>query len=313
MNIIEVHQLLKKYDNYTALNNVNFSVRKGSIHGLLGPNGAGKSTLIRILNKILSFDRGKVIVDGKDITAINLKKIGYLPEERGLYKDCTIGYQLLYFARLKGVSKEKADDNINYWLKRLEIENWEKKYPFELSKGMQQKVQFICSVIHNPLILFLDEPFSGLDPLNVQFFKEEIINLSHSGCTIILSTHNMQSVEELCDEISFITKSNIMITKTISSFKKEYNTEFRYEIQFRGNEKEFYSSIDKNFSIEKIEKIEELFVAILKPQPNIVTDQNDLNRLICSVSDKVFIAAFQQKGLSLDQIFIRIVDDKIHS
>lgn len=310
MNIIEVDRLSKKYGNNIALNNVGFWVREGSVHGLLGPNGAGKSTLIRILNKILSFDEGEITIDGKDIAHLDLKKIGYLPEERGLYKDCTIESQLLYFARLKGVPKEEAKNNINYWLKHLEITNWNKKYPFELSKGMQQKVQFACSIVHNPLILFLDEPFSGLDPINIEFFKKEIINLSNSGCTVILSTHNMQSVEELCHEISFITKSNIMMTKTISSFKKEYSIDPLFEIRFRGNKEAFCTSLDNCFSIEKIEKIEETFIAILKLKSNFSIDLNSLNRLICSISNKVFVVSFKQKELSLDQMFIKITNSQ---
>ena len=208
MNIIEVQNVTKKYSNHLALDNVSLSIRKGIVYGLLGPNGAGKTTLIRILNQITAPDSGTVLFNGNPLSRKDVEKIGYLPEERGLYKKMKVGEEAMYLARLKGLSKEEALERLKYWFIKFEIQNWWNKKVEELSKGMQQKLQFIITVVHRPDFLILDEPFSGLDPINTNLIRQELLELKRQGTTIIISTHNMASVEEICDEICLINKAH---------------------------------------------------------------------------------------------------------
>ena len=208
MNIIEVQNVTKKYSNHLALDNVSLSIRKGIVYGLLGPNGAGKTTLIRILNQITAPDSGTVLFNGNPLSRKDIEKIGYLPEERGLYKKMKVGEEAMYLARLKGLSKEEALERLKYWFIKFEIQNWWNKKVEELSKGMQQKLQFIITVVHRPDFLILDEPFSGLDPINTNLIRQELLELKRQGTTIIISTHNMASVEEICDEICLINKAD---------------------------------------------------------------------------------------------------------
>lgn len=201
-NLLEVNGVSKKFGSFTALNNVSITVPKGSIYGLLGPNGAGKTTLIRIINQITLPDSGAVILDGEPLNESHIKDIGYLPEERGLYKSMKVGEQALYLAQLKGLSKSVAKERLQYWFKRLDIEDWWNKKIQELSKGMAQKIQFVVTVLHEPKLLIFDEPFSGFDPINANLIKDEILRLRDNGATVIFSTHRMESVEELCDDIA---------------------------------------------------------------------------------------------------------------
>ncbi len=224
MNILEVENLVKQYGQYTALNSVSLKVPKGSIYGLLGPNGAGKTSLIRIINQITLPDSGTVLLDGEPLSPEHVKHIGYLPEERGLYKSMKVGEQCLYLAQLKGLSAAHAREQLDYWFDRLQITGWWDKKIQELSKGMAQKIQFVVTVLHQPKLLIFDEPFSGFDPVNADIIKEEILNLKKNGATIIFSTHRMESVEELCDHIALIHKSNKLIEGRLEDVKRQYRT-----------------------------------------------------------------------------------------
>jgi len=223
-NILEVKNVVKQYGDYTALNNVSLQVPKGSIYGLLGPNGAGKTSLIRIINQITMPDKGTVLLDGEPLNLAHVKDIGYMPEERGLYKSMKVGEQALYLAQLKGLSKAEAKKQLDYWFDRLEIQGWWNKKIQELSKGMAQKIQFVVTVLHKPKLLIFDEPFSGFDPVNANLIKDEILELKKQGSTIIFSTHRMESVEELCDDIALIHKSNKLIEGKLIDVKKEYRS-----------------------------------------------------------------------------------------
>ncbi|MBN9285660.1 MULTISPECIES: ABC transporter ATP-binding protein [Flavobacterium] len=223
-SILEVKNVVKQYGDYTALNNVSLQVPKGSIYGLLGPNGAGKTSLIRIINQITLPDSGEVILDGEKLSPHHVQHIGYMPEERGLYKTMKVGEQALYLAQLKGLSKEEAKKQLQYWFEKLEIQGWWNKKIQELSKGMAQKIQFVVTVLHQPKLLIFDEPFSGFDPVNANLIKDEILELKKKGATIIFSTHRMESVEEMCDDIALIHKSNKLIEGKLVDVKKEHRT-----------------------------------------------------------------------------------------
>lgn len=220
MNVLEINSLNKSYGNHPALTDIDLQVPKGAIFGLLGPNGAGKTTLIRIVNQIIEGDSGSIHFKNERLGPEHIKHIGYLPEERGLYKKMKVGEQLLYFAQIKGLSASDAKEKVNYWLKRLHIFEWKEKKIEDLSKGMAQKVQFIATVIHGPELLILDEPFSGFDPVNADIIKNEILALRNSGTTVILSTHRMESVELLCDNIAMINKSYKVIDGPVQEIKR---------------------------------------------------------------------------------------------
>jgi ABC-2 type transport system ATP-binding protein len=223
-SILEVNNVVKQYGDYVALNAVSLSVPKGSIYGLLGPNGAGKTSLIRIINQITLPDSGEVLLDGKKLQPHHIQQIGYLPEERGLYKSMKVGEQCLYLAQLKGLSKKEAKIQLDYWFDKLDIKGWWNKKIEELSKGMAQKIQFVVCVLHQPKLLIFDEPFSGFDPVNANIIKDEILGLKEKGTTIIFSTHRMESVEELCDHIALIHKSNKLIEGKLEDVKRQYRT-----------------------------------------------------------------------------------------
>ena len=222
MGIIECKNVSKSFGEKVALDNVSVEIPKGKIFGLLGPNGAGKTTLIRIINRITIPNSGTVLFDGRPITQDDVEKIGYLPEERGLYRKMKVGEQAMYFAQLKGMSYRDAQEELKKWFVRFGIESWWNKKVEELSKGMAQKVQFITTVVHKPSLLILDEPFSGFDPVNAQIIREEILRLKEEGATIILSTHNMESVEELCDNIALFNKSHVVITGGVDEIRRKY-------------------------------------------------------------------------------------------
>ncbi len=220
--LLEVRNVSKNYGEFKALNDVSISINKGSVFGLLGPNGAGKTTLIRIINQITMPDSGAIFLDGQPLKPDDIRYIGYLPEERGLYKTMKVGEQVLYLAQLKGLSKQQAKERLKYWFDRLEIGDWWDKKIQELSKGMAQKIQFVVTVLHNPKLLIFDEPFSGFDPINANLIKDEILKLRDDGATIIFSTHRMESVEEMCDHIALIHKSNKILDGRLIDIKREY-------------------------------------------------------------------------------------------
>lgn len=242
MEVLKAENITKQYAGHKALDNVSISVPQGSIYGLLGPNGAGKTTLIRIINRITAPDSGCVYLNGKPMTTNDVYNIGYLPEERGLYKKMKVGEEALYFAQLKGMSKKAAMDRLKYWFKRFEIQGWWDKKVEELSKGMAQKVQFIVTVVHDPDLLILDEPFSGFDPINANLLKDEILELKRNGTTIILSTHNMSSVEEVCDNITLINKSRDILSGRVDEIRRTYGSGV-YQIDFEGDKTALSTSL----------------------------------------------------------------------
>lgn len=248
MAFIEISDVVKQYKGHTALNHVNLSVPKGCIYGLLGPNGAGKTTLIRIINMITAPDSGTVMLDGSPITADDVAHIGYLPEERGLYKKMKVGDEIVYLARLKGMSKADATRQMLYWLDRFHLTEWRDKKVETLSKGMQQKVQFIATVIHEPKLLIFDEPFSGFDPVNAEQLKREILELQKKGATILFSTHNMESVEEVCDQISLINHSEVVLEGNVAEIKQRFKKHL-YEICLAGGEQP--QPCEEMFTIEE--------------------------------------------------------------
>ena len=235
MGLIQCKDVCKSFGEKIALDHVSVDIPKGKIFGLLGPNGAGKTTLIRIINRITIPNKGEVLFDGRPITQDDVEKIGYLPEERGLYRKMKVGEQAMYFAQLKGMSSREAAKELKKWFVRFGIESWWNKKVEELSKGMAQKVQFITTVVHKPSLLILDEPFSGFDPVNAQIIREEILRLKEEGATIILSTHNMESVEELCDNIALINKSHVVITGGVDEIRHKYGNN-NVELVYTGGE-----------------------------------------------------------------------------
>lgn len=222
MAFIEIQHISKSFQQKMALQDVSLSIEQNKIYGLLGPNGAGKTTLIRNITQIFFPDSGKILWNGEPLSEKHQNLIGYMPEERGLYKKMQVGEQLLYFAQLRNFSKAEANQKINYWLQKLDIESWRNKTVEELSKGMQQKVQFVATVLHNPTLLILDEPFSGLDPINAELIKNEIFELHKNGTTIIFSTHRMENVEEICEDIFLINEGKIILEGNVQSIKQHY-------------------------------------------------------------------------------------------
>lgn len=220
MNVLEINSLNKNYGNHAALTDIDLQIPKGSIFGLLGPNGAGKTTLLRIVNQIIEGDSGTILFNQEPLKPDHIQHIGYLPEERGLYKQMKVGEQLLYFAQIKGLSASEAKIKVNYWLQRLEVAAWKGKKIEDLSKGMAQKIQFIATVIHSPQLLILDEPFSGFDPVNAEIIKNEILGMRDRGTTVVLSTHRMESVDLLCDYVAMINKSYKVIDGPVQEIKR---------------------------------------------------------------------------------------------
>lgn len=220
--MLQIDNISKTFGGYQALDKVSLHVRKGSVFGLLGPNGAGKTTLIRIINQIISPDEGRILFDGREMTAADVMQIGYLPEERGLYKKMRVGEQAVYLARLKGLDKATAEQRLHQWFERLDIDGWWNRRVEELSKGMQQKVQFVVTVLHEPKLLIFDEPFSGFDPVNADILKREILRLREQGATVIFSTHNMPSAEELCDDIALINHAQVVLSGSLSDIKGQH-------------------------------------------------------------------------------------------
>jgi ABC-2 type transport system ATP-binding protein len=303
--ILEVHNVVKQYGDYTALNGVSLSIPKGSIYGLLGPNGAGKTSLIRIINQITMPDKGEVFLDGELLKPEDVQYIGYMPEERGLYKSMKVGEQCLYLAQLKGLSKAEAKKQLKYWFERLEIQGWWDKKIQELSKGMAQKIQFVVTVLHQPKLLILDEPFSGFDPVNANLIKDEIIELNKKGTSVIFSTHRMESVEEMCDYIALIHKSNKLIEGKLTDVKKQYRTNsYEVGILCEDNEK-LQNELQQKFKIAptNFKSLNEE----LKLEIQLETaSQNDLLQLLMQRGQ---VTHFMEKIPSVNDIFIKTVTD----
>jgi len=302
-NILEVNNVVKQYGDYTALNEVSLTVPKGSIYGLLGPNGAGKTSLIRIINQITLPDSGEVILDGEILQPKHVQYIGYLPEERGLYKSMKVGEQCLYLAQMKGLSKAEAKIQLEYWFDRLEIQGWWNKKIQELSKGMAQKIQFVVCVLHKPKLLILDEPFSGFDPVNANVIKDEILALKESGSTIIFSTHRMESVEELCDHIALIHKSNKLIEGKLDDVKKQYRTN-SFEVGIlTDNAEGLMFDLTQKFTVSPAD-----FKSLnndLKLEIQIGTSSS--NELINILTQRGQVTHFVEKIPSVNDIFIQTV------
>jgi ABC-2 type transport system ATP-binding protein len=271
--ILQVKNVTKRYSNHTALSDVSLEVPKQSVFGLLGPNGAGKTSLIRIINQITAPDTGEVYFNGERLKPDHVNRIGYLPEERGLYKKMPVGEQAMYLARLKGLTKAEAKKRLIYWFEKFEMQTWWSKKIEELSKGMQQKVQFIVTVLHQPELLILDEPFSGFDPINALLIKNEILELKKSGSTIIFSTHNMGSVEELCDHIALINKSHKILDGSVKNIRKTYKTN-TYRITFKGMMMAFTNALWTGAElIEKGKDEDEMNWAVVRLTGQVTTSQ----------------------------------------
>ncbi|OQX79187.1 MAG: ABC transporter ATP-binding protein [Bacteroidetes bacterium 4484_249] len=304
MNLLfEARNITKQFANHKALDEVSISVPEQSIFGLLGPNGAGKTTLIRIINQITAPDSGNLLLRNKKLEARDVYKIGYLPEERGLYKKMKVGEQALYLARLKGLSKSDALKKLRYWFEKFEIQGWWNKKVEELSKGMQQKVQFIVTIIHEPELLIFDEPFSGFDPINVNLLKEEILKLRDNGATIIFSTHNMASVEELCDHIALIDRSKKILDGKVLDIRNKFKSN-TYEISFNGFNGDLNSILGNNYNLIESRDDDELqtvririvngnkpndLIKLLLPHVNF----NSINEILPTMND-IFISKVQE-------------------
>lgn len=305
MEVLSVENIVKQYAGHTALNDISLSTRKGEIFGLLGPNGAGKTSLIRIINQITGPDSGRVLLGGREIKREDIARIGYLPEERGLYKKMKVYEQVMYFARLKGLSKKEAKERIEKWFEKFEITSWYNKKVEELSKGMAQKIQFIITVMHEPDLLILDEPFSGFDPINAQLIRNEILELKKKGASILLSTHNMSSVEEICDSIALINQSKMVLNGELSAIKKEFRSGV-YAIQFKGMMFGFANALFADFSLEHSEQIDdETAVAHVK-----LLKDNTLNDLLKTVMPVAKIESVNEIIPSMNDIFLQAVKQK---
>ena len=305
-NFIEINNVSKTYGNYKALNNISIRVPRQSIYGLLGPNGAGKTTLIRMLNQITAPDEGEIIFNGEKLNRSHITQIGYLPEERGLYRSMKVGEQAVYLAQLKGVSQKDAEKRLKAWFNKFGILNWWDRKVEELSKGMQQKIQFIVTVIHNPQLLIFDEPFSGFDPINVNLLKKEILELRDKGATIIFSTHNMSSVEELCDNIMLINKGQKILEGSVYQIKQD-NKDNKFEVVLRNSESlnlRISESLPNDFTLisEKTDSNGEITL-------NIKAENNtNPNILINYLSEKGTIVSYRELLPSMNDIFINKVN-----
>ncbi|TLX77610.1 ABC transporter ATP-binding protein [Labilibacter sediminis] len=301
MNLLEATGVVKKYANHLALNNVDIHVPENEIFGLLGPNGAGKTTFIRIINHITMADQGEILFNGKPLTSKDIYRIGYLPEERGLYKKMKVGEQALYLAQLKGLSKKDAYNKLKYWFEKFEIGAWWDKKVEELSKGMQQKVQFIVTVLHEPKLLIFDEPFSGFDPINANLLKKEILELKENGATIIFSTHNMSSVEELCDNICLINKSKTILKGHVNEVKQAFKSN-QVMINFIGDEELFKQQLNGNYHLQSIDEKQGSFLAKVQ-----MKKESETNQLISSLLPDFKILGFNEILPSMDEVFIKAV------
>lgn len=303
-NALETKSVSKNFGGFTALNNVSITVPKGSIFGLLGPNGAGKTTLIRIINQITLPDKGSVLLDGEPLRPHHIKDIGYLPEERGLYKTMKVGEQVLYLAQLKGLTKAEAKKRLNHWFDKFEISDWLNKKIQELSKGMAQKIQFIVTVLHKPKLLIFDEPFSGFDPINVNLIKDEILQLREEGATIIFATHRMESVEELCDDIALIHESNKLLEGKLIDIKRQYKTNTFEVGLITDNESQLMHVIKSKFDVSPA--VYKSLNTDLKLNIEL-KDKESSNELLAFLMSKAQVNHFNELVPSVNDIFIQTV------
>lgn len=308
MFYLEAKNIVKQYASHRALDNVTVQVPENHIYGLLGPNGAGKTTLIRIINHITGPDSGEVYIDGRLSIPSDVEQIGYLPEERGLYKKMKVGEQLMYLARLKGLTRNDAKEQIKHWLQKFDIAGWEKKKVEELSKGMQQKIQFIATVIHRPRLLIFDEPFSGFDPVNANLLKNEILELKKEGATIIFSTHNMGSVEEICDEITLINRSRAVLQGEINAIRQAHKKHlFRVTYSNDNSQQDFMLHSNDIYHVVETVNTGNNKTAIVRKSDVSITN----NELITALMQECQLATFEEILPSMNEIFIDTVGEPI--
>ena len=307
MNFFKADHIVKQFNNHLALDRVSMEVPQGSIYGLLGPNGAGKTTLIRIINRITAPDSGKIFFRGRELSASDIFEIGYLPEERGLYKKMKVGEHAIYLARLKGLSKRDAAERLKYWFDKLEISGWGNKKIQELSKGMQQKIQFIVTVLHSPKLMIFDEPFSGFDPINADLLKKEVLKLRDQGATIIFSTHDMGSVEELCDHITLIDKGRTILQGEINEVRNTYKSDI-YAVSFQGDISDVKRVLNHRYEISEHRRYEGNQHVRIR-----IKEGSDGNRLLSELIPVVRITSFTEEVPRMNDIFIRAVRENIPS
>ncbi len=305
-DLLVAENVTKNFGSYTALNDVSISVPRGSVFGLLGPNGAGKTTFIRIINQITMPDTGKVFLDGEALKADHIRNIGYLPEERGLYKSMKVGEQALYLAQLKGLSKAEAKKRLEMWFERLEIGDWWNKKVQELSKGMAQKIQFVVTVLHEPKLLIFDEPFSGFDPINANLIKDEILRLRDNGSTIIFSTHRMESVEEMCDHIALIHESNKILDGKLIDIKRAHKSNTFNVGLIAANEDAVIDDLSRKFNIKPatFKSINDELRYTIRLEPN-----EKANDLVSYLTTQGELTHFVEVVPSASDIFIQTVQN----
>ena len=305
-NIITAEHITKRFSAHTALDDVSIEIPRGSVYGLLGPNGAGKTTLIRTINRITLPDEGRILFDGKPITQRDIFRIGYLPEERGLYRKMKVGEQALFLAKLKGLSHHDALVRLKEWFTRFGIEDWWNKKVEDLSKGMAQKIQFIVTVLHKPELLIFDEPFSGFDPINANLLKEEILRLRDEGATVIFSTHNMSSVEEICDHITLINKSHNILSGKVEDIRRAHGGNI-FSAQYKG---------DNKVLTEKLQGVCNILAQMENPTGLSslklhIEHNEDIRSVITLINDTVELRQFTEEVPSMNDIFIRAVNDTL--
>ncbi len=303
---LEAKNIHKSFAKHTALNDVNIQVPRGKVFGLLGPNGAGKTTLIRIINRITVADQGEVLFRGKPLTQEDVYRIGYLPEERGLYKKMKVGEQAIFFARLKGLSRAEAIRRLKVWFEKFAIEEWWNKKVEELSKGMAQKVQFIVTVLHEPELLIFDEPFSGFDPVNAALLRDEILALRDRGSTIILSTHNMASVEEICDHITLINRSKNILSGGVDEIRRSHGANI-FQVEYRGEEQALRRALEGSCSILEGASCQAAYAA-LKLQ---VDSDERVREVVHRINEAVELRSFREIIPSMNDIFIKAVGGEV--
>ena len=304
MDILQIENITKRYSAHTALSDVTLSVPRGSIYGLLGPNGAGKTTLIRVINRITLPDTGRVIFDGKEITDQDIYHIGYLPEERGLYKKMKVGEQAIFFAQLKGLSRREAIVRLKEWFVRFGIESWWNRKVEDLSKGMAQKVQFITTVLHEPKLLIFDEPFSGFDPINANLLKQEILRLRDKGATVIFSTHNMSSVEEICDHITLINKSRNILSGPVDEVRRRFG-ENVFEVTYSGETDYFEKALAPVADILGTTDVADSPYTCSRIR---IKDSASVRESIAIANEAVELRSWSEMIPSMNDIFIRAVE-----
>jgi ABC-2 type transport system ATP-binding protein len=306
-NFLTANNVVKQFANHLALDKVSIDVPEGSIFGLLGPNGAGKTTLIRIITQITAPDQGEILFRGKKMTMDDVFHIGYLPEERGLYKKMKVGEQALYLVQLKGMSRTEGLKKLKYWFEKFEIQTWWDKKVEELSKGMAQKVQFIVTVLHDPKLLIFDEPFTGFDPINTNLVKNEILRLRENGATIVFSTHIMASVEELCDHIALINKGKNILEGKIDEVRARFKPD-TYELKFRGSSHNLRRALDSGIEILEEPTRGEVGHLILKQQRRM-----PVREMVTAINSTVEIISFEEVIPGMNDIFIRAVEGTNHN